>query len=44
MDNIMKELDHALQAMTQSKTVEEKETYSRIVKNISVFWACFLMP
>ncbi|HOG08791.1 MAG TPA: hypothetical protein PK983_11910 [Syntrophales bacterium] len=31
----MKELDHALKAMAKAKTVEEKEVYSRIVKNLS---------
>jgi len=35
MENLMKELDHALKAMAKAKTVEEKEVYSRIVKNLS---------
>lgn len=34
MDAVSKELDSALKAMAKAKDVEEKEAYSRIVKNL----------
>jgi len=42
MDNIMKELDIALRAMSKAKTVEEKVVYSQIVKNLSESLGVFL--
>jgi len=35
IENLLKELDKSLKAMGKAKTIEEKETYSRIVKNIA---------
>lgn len=34
MDGLSKELDSALKAMSKTKNIEEKETYSRIIKNL----------
>jgi hypothetical protein len=34
MDGLSKELNSALKAMTKAKDVNEKEVYSRIVKNL----------
>lgn len=35
MEKIMKELDGTLKAMTRAKSLEERETFSRVVKNLS---------
>jgi len=35
MENLFKELDTSLKAMGKAKTTEEKETYSRIIKNLA---------
>ena len=42
MDNLMKELDSALKAMSKAKTVEEKLVHSKIVKNLSSSLGIFL--
>ena len=34
MDGLLKELNSALKAMAKSKDMNEKEAYSRIVKNL----------
>ncbi len=34
MDGLSKELDSALKAMSKTTNIEEKETYSRIIKNL----------
>jgi len=34
MDDLLKELNSALKAMSKAKNVNEKEVYSRIVKNL----------
>ena len=35
MDELSKELDNAIKAMSKAKTVEEKVAHSEIVKNLS---------
>ncbi|VEN73869.1 conserved hypothetical protein [Candidatus Desulfarcum epimagneticum] len=35
MDRMAKELDNVLKSMSKAKTMEEKELYSRTVKNLS---------
>ena len=35
MEKLLKELDNALQVMSKAKSLEERETFSRIVKNLS---------
>jgi hypothetical protein len=35
IENLFKELDKSLKAMGKAKTIEEKETYSRIIKNLA---------
>ena len=42
MDDLMKELDVALKAMSKAKTVEEKAVHSQIVKNLSESLGVFL--
>jgi hypothetical protein len=42
MDDLMKELDVALKAMSKAKTVEEKVVHSQIVKNLSESLGVFL--
>ncbi len=42
MDGLSKELNVALKAMTKAKDVNEKETYSRIVKNLCESLGVFL--
>lgn len=42
IDNLMKELDVALKAMSKAKTVEEKAVHSQIVKNLSESLGVFL--
>lgn len=42
MENLMKELDNALKAMSKAKTVEEKLVHSKIVKNLSSSLGIFL--
>ena len=42
MENLMKELDSALKAMSRAKTVEEKLVHSKIVKNLSSSLGIFL--
>jgi hypothetical protein len=42
IDNLMKELDVALKAMSKAKTVEEKVVHSQIVKNLSESLGVFL--
>ena len=42
MENLMKELDSALKAMSKAKTVEEKLAHSKIVKNLSASLGIFL--
>jgi hypothetical protein len=41
MDGLSKELNSALKAMAKAKDVNEKETYSRIVKNLCESWGVF---
>jgi hypothetical protein len=42
MDGLSKELTGALKAMAKTKDVAEKETYSRIVKNLCESLGVFL--
>jgi len=42
IDNLMKELDIALKALSKAKTVEEKAVHSQIVKNLSESLGVFL--
>ena len=42
MDGLSKELTVALKAMAKTKNVAEKETYSRIVKNLCESLGVFL--
>jgi hypothetical protein len=42
MENLMKELDSALKAMSKAKTAEEKLVHSKIVKNLSSSLGIFL--
>ena len=35
MEDLSKELNHALSAMSKAKSVEDKVAYSQIVKNLS---------
>ena len=42
MENLVKELDGALKAMSRAKTVEEKLVHSKIVKNLSSSLGIFL--
>lgn len=42
MENLMKELDAALKAMSRAKTADEKLTYSNVVKNLSDSLGVFL--
>ncbi|MGV8073939.1 MAG: hypothetical protein AB2L11_05215 [Syntrophobacteraceae bacterium] len=42
MDGLSKELNAALKAMAKAKTVDEKEAYSRIVKNLCESLGVFL--
>ena len=42
MENLMKELDSALKAMSKAKKVEEKLAHSKIVKNLSSSLGIFL--
>lgn len=42
MDGLSKELNSALKAMAKSKDVNEKEAYSRIVKNLCESLGVFL--
>ncbi|OPY88065.1 MAG: hypothetical protein A4E72_01381 [Syntrophus sp. PtaU1.Bin208] len=42
MDNLMKELNAALKAMSKAKTVEEKVLHSQVVKNLSESLGVFL--
>lgn len=42
MDNLSKELNVALKAMAKAKDVNEKETYSRIIKNLCESLGVFL--
>lgn len=42
MDGLSKELSVALKAMAKTKDVAEKETYSRIVKNLCESLGVFL--
>ena len=42
MDDLMKELDVALKAMSKAKTVEERVAHSQIVKNLSESLGVFL--
>lgn len=42
MDDLMKELDVALKAMSKAKTVEERVAHSQIVKNLSESLGFFL--
>ncbi|MBA4397027.1 MAG: hypothetical protein C0394_06565 [Syntrophus sp. (in: bacteria)] len=35
IDSLLNELNQALRALGKAKTIEEKEAYSRIVKNLS---------
>ena len=42
MDGLSKELTVALKAMAKTKNVDEKETYSRIVKNLCESLGVFL--
>jgi hypothetical protein len=42
MDGLMKELGVAIKAMGKAKKMDEKEAYSRIVKNLSESLGVFL--
>lgn len=42
MDGLSKELDGALKAMAKAKTVEEKLSYSHIIKNLCESLGVFL--
>lgn len=42
MDGLSKELNSALKAMSKAKDVNEKEVYSRIVKNLCESLGVFL--
>ena len=42
MENLMKELDVALKAMSKAKTTEEKVNHSQIVRNLSESLGIFL--
>ena len=42
MDGLLKELNSALKAMAKSKDMNEKEGYSRIVKNLCESLGVFL--
>ncbi len=42
MDGLSKEIDSALKAMAKTKDLIEKETYSRIVKNLCESQGVFL--
>jgi hypothetical protein len=42
MENLLKELDVALKAMAEAKTVEEKVMHSQVVKNLSESVGIFL--
>lgn len=42
MDGLSKELNFALKAMAKAKDVDEKEVYSRIVKNLCESLGVFL--
>ncbi|SEM18340.1 hypothetical protein SAMN04489760_10631 [Syntrophus gentianae] len=42
MDNLIKELNAALKAMSKAKTVEEKVMHSQVVKNLTESLGVFL--
>ncbi len=42
MDGMVKELDSAVRAMAKAKKPDEKEAYSRIVKNLSESLGVFM--
>jgi len=42
MEDLMKELDVAIKAMSKAKTIEEKVAHSQIVKNLSDALGVFL--
>ena len=42
MDGLSKELNFALKAMSKTKNIDEKEVYSRIVKNLCQSLGVFL--
>lgn len=42
MDGLIKQLNVAIKAMAKTKNVDEKEAYSRIVKNLSESLGVFL--
>jgi len=42
IENLMKELDSTLKAMSKAKKVEEKLVHSKIVKNLSASLGIFL--
>ncbi len=42
MDGLAKEINSALKAMAKTKDVNEKETYSRIIKNLCESQGVFL--
>ena len=42
IENLMKELDVAIKAMSKAKTVDEKVAHSQIVKNLSESLGVFL--
>jgi hypothetical protein len=42
MDGLSKELNSALKAMAKAKDVNEKESYSRIIKNLCESFGVFL--
>lgn len=42
IDSLLNELNQALRSLAKAKTIEEKEAYSRIVKNLSESAGVFL--
>jgi hypothetical protein len=42
MDNLFKELGAALKALSSAKTIEEKVSYSQVIKNLSESLGIFL--
>jgi hypothetical protein len=44
IDKLLEELNAALKALGKNQKLEEKEAYSRIVKNLADAMACFSMP
>jgi len=42
MDGLSKEINSALKAMSKTKDINEKEAYSRIIKNLSESQGVFL--